>query len=83
MRDENLIMHGEIKIGNSVIMFADSTTEYAPANANLFIYVEDAAYKKALDNGATVVTQLGNQSYGRSGGIKDSFGNTCWITSVI
>ena len=85
MRDENIIMHGEIKIGNSIIMFADSTVEYPPMNAGLFIYVEDAdiVYKKALDNGATAVTQLGNQSYGRSGGVKDAFGNTWWITSVI
>lgn len=85
MRDENTIMHAEIKIGNSVIMLADSTEQYSPANANLFIYVEDAdvTYKKALDNGAAAVTELGNQSYGRSGGVKDSFGNTWWITSVI
>jgi PhnB protein len=66
-------------------MFADSTAEYPPMNAGFFIYVEDAdiTYNKALDNGATVVTQSGNQSYGRSGGVKDAFGNTWWITSVI
>jgi uncharacterized glyoxalase superfamily protein PhnB len=85
MRDENTIMHAELKIGNSIIMLADSTPQYPPANANLFIYVEDAdaTYKKAIDNGAVIVTELANQSYGRSGGIKDSFGNTWWITSVI
>lgn len=86
MRDEeNIIMHAEIKIGNSIIMFADSTAEYKPMNAGLFIYVEDAdiTYKKAIDEGAAVVTELGNQSYGRSGGVKDAFGNTWWITSVI
>lgn len=85
MRDENTIMHAELKIGNSIIMLADSTPQYPPANANLFIYVEDAdaTYKKAIDNGASTVTELANQSYGRSGGIKDSFGNTWWITSVI
>jgi len=85
MRDENTIMHAELKIGNSIIMLADSTPQYAPANANLFIYVEDAdaTYKKAIDNGAATVTELTNQSYGRSGGVKDSFGNTWWITSVI
>jgi uncharacterized glyoxalase superfamily protein PhnB len=85
MRDENTIMHAELKIGNSIIMLADSTPQYAPANANLFIYVEDAdaTYKKAIDNGAAPITELANQSYGRSGGVKDSFGNTWWITSVI
>lgn len=71
-RSENIIMHAEIKIGNSIIMFADSTEQFSPMNAALFIYVEDAdiTYKKALDNGASVVTSLSNQSYGRSGGIK-------------
>ena len=86
MRDgESTIMHAEIKIGNSIIMFAESTAEYKPMNAGLFIYVEDAdiTYKKAIDEGAVVVTELGNQSYGRSGGVKDAFGNTWWITSVI
>jgi len=85
MRDENTIMHAELKIGNSMVMLADSTLQYPPANANLFIYVEDAdaTYKKAVDNGASTVTELANQSYGRSGGIKDSFGNTWWITAVL
>lgn len=59
MRDEgNLIMHGEIKIGNSIIMFADSTAEYPPMNAGLLIYVKDAGitYNKAFENGASAVT---------------------------
>lgn len=85
MRDGYIIMHAEVKIGNSIIMFADSTAEYQPMNAGFFVYVEDAdaAYKKALDNGATAVTPLGDQPYGRSGGVKDAFGNTWWITAVI
>ena len=85
MRDENIIMHAEIKIGNSTIMVADSTIEYAPGNAGFFVYVEDAdvTYNKAINKGATIVTALSDQSYGRTGGVKDAFGNTWWITSVI
>ena len=85
MRDEKLIMHAELKIGNSSIMLADSTDQYALSNAGLFIYVEDAdtTYKKAINKGSTVITELSDQSYGRAGGIKDPFGNTWWITSVI
>jgi len=85
MRDETTIMHAEIKIGSSVIMFADSTEQYLPMPAGLFIYVDDAdkSYESALDNGATAVTELANQSYGRSGGVKDTFGNVWWITSLI
>ena len=85
MRDETIIMHAEIKIGNSIIMLADSTAQFASEPAPFFIYVEDAdeTYQLALDNGAASRTALSNQSYGRSGGVKDPFGNTWWITSEV
>lgn len=85
MREETIIMHGELKVGDSLIMFADSTPQYAPMTAPFFIYVEnaDATYHLALQHGAEVVTPMGDQSYGRSGGVKDPFGNTWWITSVL
>lgn len=85
MRDENAIRHAEVKIGNSTIMYADSTKEYEPATANLFIYVEnaDATYKKALEAGARSIMEPADQSYGRSCGVTDPFGNTWWLTSVI
>lgn len=85
MRDENCIMHAEIMIGGSTIMFADSTEEYKERTAGLFVYVEDAdaTYKKAMDEGATIESAMSDQPYGRSGGIKDPFGNTWWITSPL
>lgn len=84
-RDEHTFMHGEIIIGESVIMFADSADENSVRTAGLFVYVPyaDIAYNKALENGATIITPLSNQSYGRSGGIMDPFGNTWWITSPL
>jgi len=85
MQDETGIVHAEIKIGDSMIMFADSTEQYLPEPGGFFIYVEDCdiTYEKALSNGAVAVTQIANQSYGRSGGVKDTFGNTWWITSPL
>ena len=84
MRDENTIMHAEIMIGGCTIMFADATKDFMVSNAGLFVYVDDAdeTFESALKNGGTMVTELTNQSYGRSGGIKDPFGNVWWITSV-
>jgi len=84
MRDENTIMHGEIMIGESTIMFADSTNDYEPQTAGLFIYVDNAddTYKNAIEAGAIIITELSDQPYGRSGGVKDPFGNTWWITSI-
>ncbi|HEY5370382.1 MAG TPA: VOC family protein [Hanamia sp.] len=83
MRDENNIMHAEIMIGGSTIMFADATEKFQVSNAGLFVYVDDAdeTFKSALNNGGALVTELANQPYGRSGGIKDPFGNVWWITS--
>ncbi|MEO8149287.1 MAG: VOC family protein [Bacteroidia bacterium] len=85
MRDADVIMHGEIMIGECTIMFADSTAAFGPRTAGFFIYVDDAdvTYKKAIEEGATIVTELSNQSYGRSGGVLDPFGNTWWITSPL
>ncbi|REG83592.1 VOC family protein [Algoriphagus antarcticus] len=42
MRDENIIMHAEIKIGDSTLMIAEATADYDPQNAGLFVYVKDA-----------------------------------------
>ena len=84
MRDETLIMHAEISIGGSVIMFADATEIYTERTAGMFMYVDDcdAVYKSSIENGATSVMEPADQSYGRSGGICDPFGNTWWLTSV-
>jgi PhnB protein len=84
MRDENMIMHAEISIGGSVIMFADATEQFKQQSAGMFIYVDecDAVYQKALANGATTVREPENQEYGRSAGVKDAFGNTWWITGA-
>ena len=83
MRDEHTIQHSEIVIGESKIMCADATEKYKPQNAGFFIYVENAddTFAKAIDAGAGVVSELANQTYGRSGGVIDPFGNTWWITS--
>ena len=85
MRTETLIMHAEINIGDSVIMFADATEEHAKQTAGFFIYVDDCdkIYQKALANGAATVTEPADQSYGRSAGIKDPFGNTWWLTTAV
>jgi PhnB protein len=85
MRDEKIIMHAEIMIGESTIMFADTTDEYNVSSAGLFVYVDDAdaTYKRALANGGVAVSELSDQPYGRSGGVKDPFGNVWWITSML
>ncbi len=84
MRNETIIMHAEVMIGDSTLMLADSTNEFVPRTAGMFIYVDDAdaTYDKALAKGATSIMPPADQPYGRSCGVNDAFGNTWWITSL-
>ncbi len=81
--DYKTVMHSEIRIGGSTIMFSDATDQWKEQVANLFVYVENAddTFKKAIDLGAAVVMDLSDQNYGRTCGVKDPFGNTWWITT--
>ena len=83
MRDENLIAHAEMTIGECVIMLADSTDAFKPRNAGIFVYVEDAdeTYHKALAEGATSIMLPSDQEYGRTCGITDPYGNIWWPTT--
>jgi PhnB protein len=83
MRDEHIIAHAEITIGDNVIMFADATDAFAPRNGGFFIYVADAdeTYDRAIAAGSTSIMHMSHQPYGRSGGVTDPFGNQWWITT--
>src|SRR5689334_9809061 len=83
-RDEDgTYRHCELLVGQSVIMFSVSMQDWAPMPAGLFVYVADAdaAYKKALEMSATSLMAPGDQPYGRSCGVKDTNGNTWWLTT--
>jgi PhnB protein len=84
MRDETRIAHAELTIADSTIMFGSSNDGSITQNAGMFIYAAnpDETYEKAIVNGATTLTPMGDQSYGRSGGVTDPFGNVWWITGV-
>lgn len=78
------LVHAEVQINGCNIMMADVTHDFGVANANLFVYVDDAdaTYNLALENGATAINSVADQDYGRGGGITDPFGNVWWITSM-
>jgi PhnB protein len=84
--EDGSLMHGELKIGNAVVMFAEAGGQFHVMNAGMFIYVDnaDATYKRALAAGAVTVEgqEPSDKDYGRTCGVKDPFGNTWWITSV-
>ena len=73
----NVVMHAEIKVGNSIIMVADAMMD-PPTQSSLHLYVDDcdAAWKRATDAGCQVVRPLANEFWGdRYGVLKDKWGN--------
>lgn len=84
-REEGVIMHAEIRIGESVIMLADATEQFAARPAGMFIYVEkvDDIYSKAINAGATSTMKPAKMDYGYTCGFKDPFGNDWWPTEVM
>lgn len=83
--DEEGIRHAEVVIGDSTIMLGQTGGPWKPQPAGLYINVDsaDETYQKALDAGAESVMELSDEDYGRTGGVKDSNGNTWWITSSL
>ena len=84
--EDGTVMHGELRIGSAVIMFAETGGQFPVMNAGMYIHVDnaDATYKKALEAGAITIEgqEPSDKDYGRTCGVKDPFGNTWWITSV-
>lgn len=84
MHNEKVLMHAELKVGNTTLMCGEANGDWEPLTASLFVYVEnaDASYAKALELGCTSIMGLSDQPYGRTCGVKDIFGNVWWITSL-
>jgi len=78
------IMHGEIKIGKAVIMFAQSTAEWKEKSAGMFIFVQNAdhTYNAGIEQGGTSLQKPEKKEYGYSAGFEDPFGNQWWITEA-
>ena len=80
------IMHGEVCIGDSMIMVANACAQAQPTTTLLHIYVDDvdASYQAALDAGATSEREPANQFYGdRTAGVVDAFGNRWYMATNV
>lgn len=81
------IAHTEVKLGDTVIMLTDANDNFKNSGGSIIhVYVEDCddTYARALAAGGTSVQELQTFFYGdRSGGVKDSSGNTWWISSRV
>ena len=82
---EGRTMHGEVKIGDSIVMVGGKKKD-PTSMAMLYLYVEDtdAVYQQALAAGGVSLMEPTDQFYGdRNAGIQDPDGNKWWIATHI
>ena len=78
-------IHAEVRIGDSVVMIGGGgawSGEAMPSTIYLYMEDVDAVYKRALQAGATSITEPEDQPYGdRMAGVKDAFGDVWYIAT--
>jgi uncharacterized glyoxalase superfamily protein PhnB len=83
---DGVIHHAEIRVGTSVVELGEAHGPYQPLSSMFYLYVPDcdAVYQRALQAGATSISEPTDHPYGdRSGGVKDAFGNQWYIATHI
>ena len=85
-RPDGTIMHAEARIGGSMLMMGEASSDFGPMPTSISLYVADcdAVYKRALQAGGTSVFGVMDLPSGdRYGGVKDPCGNIWWIASHV
>lgn len=85
LKQDNLVMHAEVRIGNSVIMIGRAQDQFPAAPGMMYIFTSevDRLYQLALSEGAVSLMEPGERYYGhRECGVKDPQGNQWWMASV-
>jgi PhnB protein len=80
---EGKLLHATVQIGNNTLEISEAHGEFQPMPCHMHLHVSDAdsLYARALAAGAKSVDPPSDKPYGRSGGVRDAFGNTWYITS--
>jgi uncharacterized glyoxalase superfamily protein PhnB len=84
--EDGAIGHAEIRVGDTVVLAFDRHPEWPAMPSLLRVWVPDAdaAFSRAVERGAVVVTELGDNAFGQRGGrVKDPLGNIWWVTQQV
>lgn len=85
-RDDGTLMHAEVRIGDSVVMFADAVEGWPAVPAHVHIYIPDVddCYRRALDaGGISVMEPVRKDDADKRGGVKDAGGTTWWLATQV
>jgi len=81
-----VIMHAQVKIGNSIVMMGEAKDHWKPMPASTYLYVNnvDALYEQAMSAGGVSINKPRDEFYGdRTAGVQDPFGNYWWIATHV
>jgi len=84
--EDGLIGHGEIRIGDTVVLAFDRRADWPRMPSLLRVFVADAdqVFAQAVEAGCHVVTALADSAFGQRGGrVRDPFGNLWWVISHV
>lgn len=86
-RPDGSIMHAEVDIDGSTVMFSDATREWAAFPSMVHVYVRDAdaTFRRALDAGAVAEQEpvIAEGDTDRRGGFRDPAGNSWWVSTQV
>ena len=85
-RPDGSLVHGEARIDDTVIMFADAVEGWpaVPAHVHLYVRDVDVAYQRALAAGGTSVMEpVRKEDQDKRGGVKDPGGTTWWLATQV
>jgi PhnB protein len=80
------VMHCEVRVDDTVVMFAEGGGAFPPVPAHVHVYVSDvdAIYARALAHGAvSVQAPVKKDDEDKRGGIQDAGGTTWWISTRV
>ncbi len=83
---DGMVLHGEVVIGNVVIMLGKGSSAFPAQPSMNYVYVRDAdlVYHKAIEHGATSIYPPDDKFYGlREAGFRDLHDNTWFIAQHI
>jgi PhnB protein len=78
------LAHAEVRVADGYVMIGEMPAgrERFPAMLHLYVSDADAAYRRAVQSGATGVREPGESGDGlRRGGVRDAWGNEWWFSS--
>jgi len=84
--EQGRLRHAEVRVGDVVIMLADSVPGWPPVAGYVHVYVEnvDETFRLALAHGAlSIQVPERKEDEDKRGGVRDPGGTTWWIATRI